>query len=92
MIQSLCNRNSSKNCYLLGTVLLALQLFRQTTGGILEPGGYWIKVSHHSWNYVVINVYGMETAFVSNSVGEVWCPGQWNDWLPEHDAQEILLQ
>lgn len=34
----------------------------------------------------------METAFVSNSVGEVWCPGQWDDRLSEGDAQEVLLQ
>ena len=67
-------------------MLLALQLFRQTTCRILEPGGHWIKVSHHSWNYVVVNVDGVETAFIGNSVGEVWCPGQRDDWLSECDA------
>ena len=73
-------------------MLLALKLFRQTTGRILEPGGHWIEVPHHSRNYIIIDVDGMEATFVSNSVGEVLCLGQWDDRLSECDAQEILFQ
>ena len=72
--------------------MLALVLFWHTASGILKLGGGRVKVPQHSWNYVIIDVDGMETAFVGNSVGEVRSPGQWDDRLTERDAQEILLQ
>lgn len=67
--------------------MLALKLLWQTTGRVLELSGCRVQILHHFGNYVIIDEYRMETTFVGNPIGEVWCFWKGDDWLCECDAQ-----